>query len=118
MVEAVLALFLITVVRGRRELRVRGDVLGMAVRQIHPHLHVLDLRRFERIEVGVIYPDLPRLTRLNSPRSTRTVIPSTSEGLWAFRKKGIADARCRLGSIEAPALKAPTRKCRSRAFQG
>ena len=39
----------------------------MAVRQIHPHLHVLDLLRFERIEVGVIYPDLPRLTRLNSP---------------------------------------------------
>jgi hypothetical protein len=36
----------------------------MAVRQ---HLHVLDPVRFERIEVGVIYPDLPRLTRLNSP---------------------------------------------------
>jgi hypothetical protein len=67
MVEAVLALFLVTVVQGRRELRARGDVLGMAVRQIHPHLHVLDLRRFERIEVGVIYPDLPGLTRLNSP---------------------------------------------------
>jgi hypothetical protein len=39
----------------------------MAVRHIHPHLHVLDLLRFERIEVGVIYPDLPLLTRLNSP---------------------------------------------------
>jgi hypothetical protein len=49
-VEVVLALFLVTVVR-----------------QIHLHLHVLDLLRFERIEVGVIYPDLPLLTRLNSP---------------------------------------------------
>jgi hypothetical protein len=27
-------------------------VLGMAVRQVHPHLHVLDLLRFERIKVA------------------------------------------------------------------
>jgi hypothetical protein len=38
----------------------------MAVPQVHPHLHVLDLLWLERIEVGVIYPHLPRLTRLNS----------------------------------------------------
>jgi hypothetical protein len=65
----------------------------MAVRQIHPHLHVPDLLRFERIEGGVIYPDLPRLTRLNSLGSTRTVIPSVSEGFCAFRKK---DCGCAL----------------------
>jgi hypothetical protein len=29
----------------------------MAVPQVHPHLHVLDLLWLERIEVGVIYPD-------------------------------------------------------------
>jgi hypothetical protein len=42
-------------------------VAGTAMREIHSHLQALDLLRLERIEVGVINPDLPRLTRLNSP---------------------------------------------------
>jgi hypothetical protein len=89
----------------------------MAVRKIHPHLHVLDPVRFERIEVGMIYPDLPRLTRLNSP-------PINADGYldgWrasALFGKGIADAYCWLSSIEAPALNTLTRKIRSRAFLG
>jgi hypothetical protein len=90
----------------------------MAVRQIHPHLQVLDLLRFERIEVGVIYPDLPRLTRLNSPPINADGYPIGLAKAFGLFGKRIADARCRLSSIEAPALKAPTRKMRSRAFQG
>jgi hypothetical protein len=88
----------------------------MAVRQIHPHLHVLYLLRFERIEGGVIYPDLPRLTRLNSHPINADGYLAGSGGFALFGK-GLRMRAPSLARSRRPSSIPLTRKSRSRAFQ-
>jgi hypothetical protein len=90
----------------RRELLADGSPVKLGAPPVRAH------------RSGVIYPDLPRLTRLNSPAINADGYPIGLAKAFGLFGKRIAYARCRLNSIEAPALKTPTRKMRSRAFQG